>query len=107
MSLEPSTGETDAGTELPDRRKVDRELQRVKWLLVVILAGLVLSMVSLGVAVKGIIDIGRAGHDARLQGCYLLRELVVDATPRGQKAAAIAFVNRTPLRDCNHYADHP
>ena len=42
--------------------------------------------------------------------CYLLRELVVVATRPGQRAAAIAFENRTPLRNCVTYGEsvlHP
>lgn len=35
--------------------------------------------------------------------CYLLRELVFHATPRGKLAEAVAYMNGTPLRDCNSY----
>lgn len=66
-----------------------------------------MSLAALGIAIKGVFDINDARRTGRLEDCYLLRGLVANATPPGQQAAAAAFLARTPLRDCQEYADHP
>lgn len=42
--------------------------------------------------------------DSRYDSCQLIRGLVTTATPKSRQAAARAYIQRTPLRDCHLYA---
>lgn len=42
---------------------------------------------------------------ARYSNCVLLRRIVLVATPPGRQARAQAFLARTPLANCNQYAN--
>jgi hypothetical protein len=44
-----------------------------------------------------------AREDAAVSSCHLLRAVVLAATPPDHRSAAVAFIDRTSLRDCSRY----
>lgn len=51
-------------------------------------------------------EVQASRHEAAFNSCQLLRGLVLAATTNApaQRRASQAYINRTPLRDCNAYA---
>lgn len=73
-----------------------------------------ITMIQIGTAILAIVAIAVSivlTHDAitsaRRDSCHLLRGIVHLATPPGDEKQAQAFILRTPLRNCNKYAQNP
>lgn len=74
------------------------------WLLGTIQA--ITGLAAVAALIITLVAIQTSRTDAARDSCHLLRGLVRAATsnaPR-QRAAALAYVSRTPLRNCNRYA---
>jgi hypothetical protein len=66
-------------------------------------AALIVSLTSLA---KRINEVQNARQRAAVDSCELLRGLVLAATPPGKHGRALAYLNRTELRDCRLYGRH-
>ena len=76
----------------------------IKFLVAVDLLSLLIAGVLFFLALS---SIQASREAAALRTCYLLRELVLHATPPNHLHAATVYMNGTPLRDCNAYAQLP
>lgn len=65
----------------------------------------VIATVALALAITGLIDQTANRRDSAHDSCELLRGLVLTAAPAARQAAVKAYIARTPLRNCNQYAD--
>lgn len=64
----------------------------------------VVAIVALVVAIIGLTELTANRRDSARDSCRLMLGLVRTATPPGRSALAEAYINRTPLHDCNTYA---
>jgi hypothetical protein len=64
----------------------------------------VIATAALIIAIVGLLELPGSRRDSARDSCYLLRGLVLTATAPGQQAAVDRYIARTPLHDCNQYA---
>jgi hypothetical protein len=82
-------------------RRTDKILIVVQGLTAIAaVAALVLTLVALN---NRLADLEAARVRAREDSCYLLRTIVVAATPPGRQAQAVRFLDATPLHNCMTY----
>ena len=67
---------------------------------IVAIASLVLALVAFS---HGLADIQTSRERAAEDSCHLIRGLVLEATPRHRLAAAITYLDRSPLANCHRY----
>jgi hypothetical protein len=89
-----------------ERRKTDHHRKRL-----VILQG-VTALLAVMTLIYSVVtnqnDISQLQQErvqSRLQVCYLLRGLVITATPLANRDQIILFINQTPLHNCREYSE--
>jgi hypothetical protein len=96
-----------------ERRKTDRQKIRL-----LVGSNLLVGLTAIGALILVVISFLRfPGQQAALRAraaedtCYLLRGLVLSATPPSESSRAKTYIDSTPLRNCHTYgqklATHP
>lgn len=81
-----------------------RAIARAGGLRLLVVAQIVLNVIAVVAAVVAIQDATSSRRAAARDSCELLLGLVHSAAPPSRSAAVRAYVDRTPLHNCNAYA---
>jgi hypothetical protein len=81
-----------------------RDIVRIRRLAVAQVVTGILALVGIVGVLIAINDSNQARINARRDSCYLIRGLAITATPPKRKDLVVAYLKKTPLHDCNHYA---
>lgn len=81
------------------------DIKKIRRLLRLLAVTSLLGIAALGIAIKGLNDAEGSRAQARLDNCHLIKNLVTIGTPRARLAAVDAYLAKTPLANCHHYAE--